>query len=232
MFILIDKKIPDEAKENLSAYGDLIEIESNGIVYDSISGHPDIFVCQTPTNLFVAPNTPAKILDSFKRNNIKFEAGTNPLGNNFPFTSFYNAVITDSFLIHNLKYTDEKIIDFNDFKTKINVKQSYTRCNLVAISDHVFITSDLGIFNALNKIPLVKILFVKPDQIVLPGFRNGFFGGCCGVIDNNLFVIGNLNRIEDGETIKSFLKESNVNLIELYNNQLFDGGSIFFLREH
>ncbi len=231
MFILIDKSIPVEAKAKLSDFGELIEIESNGIVYNSISGHPDVFFCQTPNNLFVAPNTPATIIDVIKKNNIKFEYGKNPLGNIYPFTSSYNAVITDSFLIHNLKYTDEKIIISTDFKTKINVNQSYTRCNLVALADRVFITSNTGIFNVLNKIPLVKILFVKPDQIILPGFKNGFFGGCCGVFDNNLVVIGNLDKFEDGEKIKLFLHESKVKLIELYDNQLFDGGSILFLNE-
>lgn len=232
MLILVDKRIPAEAKIELSDYGEIIDFESNDIVYDAISGHPDIFFCQTPENLFIAPNTPDVYKDILSKRKIKFTLGENYLGEKYPDTSFYNAVITDKFLIHNIKYTDKKIINATTDRIKINVNQSYTRCNLLDLGDNKFITSDLGIYKALKLIPTVSILYVNPDQINLHGFQNGFFGGCCGFYNNNLFIIGNLNCYEDGAKIKEFINLFHINLVELSDNQLFDGGSILFIENN
>lgn len=56
MLIVIDKRIPEEAKKRLSGFGKIIEFETKGITYPAISGHPDIFMCQTTESLICAPN--------------------------------------------------------------------------------------------------------------------------------------------------------------------------------
>jgi len=58
MLIITDKKIPEQAKINLSKYGEHILLETSKITDESISGHPDVFFCKTLKKLIIAPNTP------------------------------------------------------------------------------------------------------------------------------------------------------------------------------
>lgn len=229
MLIFIDKRIPEAAKRKLSFYGDLVEVESNGIVYDSISGHPDIFMCQVENQLIVAPNTPEYLTSILKSNEINFSFGEKYLSNSYPSTSFYNALVSSNFLIHNLKYTDVTIVEKIEKREIINIKQSYTRCNLIEISENVFITSDKEIFKKINSLQRCTIFYIDPVQISLPGHSYGFFGGCCGVYNNKLFILGCLDYLKEKIALIEFTNQFDVEIIELSDNQLFDGGGIFFI---
>lgn len=229
MLIFIDKRISESAKQKLADYGDLVEVESNGIVYDSISGHPDIFMCQIENQLIVAPNTPGYLTSILKSNEINFLFGEKYLSNYYPSTSFYNALVSSNFLIHNLKYTDVTIVEKIEKREIINIKQSYTRCNLIEISENVFITSDKEIFKKINRLQGCAILYIDPVQISLPGHSYGFFGGCCGVYNNKLFILGSLDYLKEKIALIEFTNQFDVEIIELSDNQLFDGGGIFFI---
>jgi hypothetical protein len=78
MLIIVDKKIPAEAREKLAAYGSLLELATEGIVYPAISGHPDIFICQTPQTLIISPSLPEKYVQIIKDSGIQFIQG-NPV---------------------------------------------------------------------------------------------------------------------------------------------------------
>lgn len=230
MIIIADKRIPEIAKTKLSSYGEVIEFETKGIVYDAISGHPDIFFCQTPDMLFVAKNCPEKYVKLLDVNKIKYKFGSSNLGNIHPKTSHYNAVFAGKYLIHNLKITDNEIIKYAVNQSgiqQVNVKQSYTRCNLISVKD-VFLTSDIGIFNKLKSMG-ERIFYVESEAIFLYGFNNGFFGGCCGVIYDKLFVLGSLSNIKGSDNLTDILSRKGVDIIELFDGRLFDGGGIFFI---
>ncbi|MEJ2595294.1 MAG: hypothetical protein P8100_09260, partial [bacterium] len=49
--ILADSLIPPQALKALSGYGEVTTVLSKRIVYRGISGHPDIFFCQTGNGL-------------------------------------------------------------------------------------------------------------------------------------------------------------------------------------
>ena len=95
MVVIADKRLPWEVKSKLSEYGKLIEMESSGIVYEAISGHPDIFLCVTKDELIIAPNTPLNIKDQLAENGLSFKSGSKNLGAKYPKTAYYNAVVTD-----------------------------------------------------------------------------------------------------------------------------------------
>lgn len=230
MLIIVDRKIPEEAKINLRKYGKLMELETKGITYPSISGHPDIFFTQINNQLVVAPNLPAKFFKILKREKVNFWMGEHPVGSKYPDTAKYNAVINSKYLVHNSKVTDPVILKLCERKTKIHVNQAYSRCNLVFPGDNHALTSDVGIANALHK-NNVEMLFISPEGIDLPGFKNGFFGGCCGMFQNKFFVLGNLAKYPDGEKVREFVEELNFQIIELCDTALFDGGGVMFLDE-
>jgi hypothetical protein len=91
-----------------------------------------------------------------------------------------------------------------------------------------FITSDKGIEKELLKQGL-NCLYLSPKEILLPGFANGFVGGCMGTYKNRVFIIGNPDFHSEGKQLQAFLHGMNYEIISLYNGRLFDGGSLFFL---
>ena len=142
--IIIDKKIPEEAKIKLSGYGDLLELETIGITYDAISGHPDIFFSVLNNDLIVAPNLPQKFREALKKHSL-------------------------------------------------------------------------------------EVFYANPDGIILPGFKNGFIGGCTGISGNQLFLIGSLHHYSLGDKLRKQINAWGYEVVELYNGPVFDGGSVLFL---
>lgn len=241
--IIADSRMPEDAKKNLKKLGNVLFINPTSVTYNSISSHPDIFFFQKDDALIYAPNAPKRIIKELKKRKIKLIEGKKEVGKKYPETVPYNAVGIGNLLIHKLKHTDETIL--SSYENHINVNQGYTRCNLLALNENAFITSDVGIFNAVNsqqttdnslypRESLVEtygrtsVLYIDPKQIKLEGQKNGFFPGCCGVWKNNLIVCGSTKNLKEKAELDKFLKDNNFNLIELYDGDLIDVGSIFF----
>jgi hypothetical protein len=227
MIILTDKRIPSQAQKALNGYGEVILFSTEGLTYPAISCHPDIFFCQMNVHLVVAPNLPEKYKIILAENDISFLEGEVPVGEKHPDTAKYNAVFTDKYLIHNFRYTDSVITDRAGQLDLIHSGQGYTRCNLLALKDDHFITSDAGIARVLLGYSLNNLL-VDPSDILLPGMKHGFFGGACGVHENKVFILGNLDHIKDGKKVRDYLQILSYEIVELYDGPLFDGGSILF----
>lgn len=228
MRILADARIPEQAKKTLSGIGELMEVSSEGLVYEAVSGHPDIFFCRTPGGIIAAPNAPEALVAGMRESGIKVEAGCLPVGMEYPASSRYNAVMTGSYFIHRLDITDKKLLTGAQGLKRISVRQGYTRCSLLPLRDGHFITSDKGIQKALEKEKLA-VLFVDPRTIQLPGCPHGFFGGTCGVWGSLILIIGSLKYHPEGQMILGYLKDLDYSILELYDGPLFDGGSLFIL---
>ena len=241
--IIADSRMPEDAKKNLKKLGNVLFINPTSVTYNSISSHPDIFFFQKDDALIYAPNAPKRIIKELKKRKIKLIEGKKEVGKKYPETVPYNAVGIGNLLIHNLNHTDETIL--SSYENHINVNQGYTRCNLLALNENAFITSDVGIFNAVNSqqstvnslypheshvetYVRTSILYIDPKQIKLEGQKNGFFPGCCGVWKNNLIDCGSTKYLKEKAELDKFLKDNNFNLIELYDGDLIDVGSIFF----
>ncbi len=226
MVILANKNIPAQALQELSSYGELILLQTEKITYPAISGHPDIFFCPIDDILVIAPNLPKAYHIKLTMLNINFAAGDKAIGTKYPETAIYNCVVTDRFLIGNTKIIDKRIIEKANGKEIIHVNQGYTRCNLLALPDERFITSDRGIERLLNEKEL-DVLYVNPEGIQLHNFEHGFIGGTAGVFKNQICFLGSLDHFLEGEKIREFL--SAYEIIELYDGPLFDAGSILFI---
>lgn len=230
MLIIIDGRLPATVAENLKQFGDVFELESSGIVYDSISGHPDIFIFQKDHLAIIAPNTPKALIEELKKNRIPFLRGREKLGSKFPETVWYNAVSSSKYLIHRHNHSSNCILRQTSDKQFLPVPQAYTRCNLLSLADGSFITSDLGIEQSLKKYGL-EVHYFESHDIILNGQEHGFLGGALGVFNNEVFIIGSLDHYSQGEQLKDLLNSKSLKYHELYNGPLIDGGGIFFLEE-
>ncbi|MBO5853845.1 MAG: radical SAM protein [Bacteroidales bacterium] len=238
--IIADSRMPEEAKKNLKKLGDVLFLNPTEITYKSISAHPDIFFFQTEDGLIYAPNAPKRIVKELKKRKIKLTEGKKEVGKKYPETVPYNAVGIGDTLIHNLKHTDSTILSL--YPNHIHVNQGYTRCNLVALNENAFITSmedykttRLHDYKEVaetqrHRDAEFKVFYIDPKQIKLEGHDHGFFPGCCGVWKNNLIVCGSTKYLKEKEELDRFLKDNNFNLIELYDGELVDVGSVFLVK--
>ena len=226
MYIIADARLPAEVLTNLQSHGRLLVLSTQHITYDAISGHPDIFFCRTPDKLIAAPNAPGELLGILK-DAVDIHIGEKPVGSLYPDSATYNAFVNQSYIIHNLTYTDAVILHQCAAWRPLYVGQAYTRCNLVEVAD-LYITSDKGIEKVLRKERL-DVFFIDPKSIILPGQAHGFFGGCAGTNDRMFFLAGCCDHFPEGHALKAELKQRGVELIELYDGPLVDGGSILFI---
>jgi hypothetical protein len=227
-YIIADKRMPAIAANKLSVFGEVLFLETRGITYDAISGHPDIFITQTAQKLIVAPNIPIEFQYILQNKNIQFQIGSKAIGSTYPETSYYNALADDDILLHNLEYTDSVILNSCTNLHQISVNQSYTRCNCISLGNNSYITSDKGIEKTLL-FHGFEVLFINPEQIVLEGFSHGFIGGCCGIYENTMLICGNPDFIQQGNALREFVKSRGFNIHELYDGPFIDIGSLIIV---
>jgi hypothetical protein len=228
MLILLDRKMPVAAKKKLTAFGDIVEFASEGITYEAISGHPDIFFCPTPSGLLVAPNLPEKYFTILNHYKIHYRKGSLPVGQEYPETARFNSLVTEKYIIQNPACSTPEIQNLNKDLEIIQTKQGYVRCNLIALPNETFITSDRGIEKSLKPLNL-EVLFVDPAYVQLEGFKQGFFGGACGLNENMLFICGSTKYFKEQAIIQSFAERAGVSIIELYDGPPVDVGTMLFL---
>lgn len=227
MLIIADYRLPEKALQRLSLRGDMVLLKTDNVVYDSISGHPDIFLCHTPAGVIVAPQTPAIILEALQKHRIPYFIGQQAVGQKHPETTHYNAMVTDKYIIHNQQHTDPVILEKNHALQPIHINQSYSRCSLFHLKDHIFLTSDKGIQKALDDV--FEMHYFSPENIVLPHQKHGFLGGCFGKSNDSVYVTGSLKNIPNHKTLQDIIISNGFTIFELHDGDMIDGGGILFL---
>lgn len=224
MFI-VNSLISDTALNKLKQYGEVVLFSTSGMVESYLSGHADLFFTKIQNILVYAPNTPKNYINKLSTSGIELIAGAKPVRKDYPDCAIYNAAIGDGLTIHKSDFTDTTIKHFTSSFQTINVKQGMSRCSTVILNREAVLTSDRGIENACI-IEDIDTLYVSPEDIILPGQKYGLFGGCCGVYENRIFINGSLTQKHDGDVIKLFLQNQNMEITELDGTPLIDVGSI------
>ncbi len=148
----------------------IFRVKSTDAVYEAISAHPDIYMCRIKDTLIVdeasrtepdlksargeEPDLKSARVESLRgcginkigqSGHVIYEASQ--IGREYPYDVAYNAVSTDKFFIHNIKYTSAALLSYarNAKLEIINVKQGYTKCSCVVAADNAIITADASI---------------------------------------------------------------------------------------
>ena len=211
--IYLSKNAGAPLLEYLSSAGRALElIDTQGITYSAVSSHTDIFCCR------MGAGESAEI----------FLGDTAELGFNYPENVKFNAVCLDKYFIHNLKHTSPALLDEAQKRglELINVKQGYTKCNVVVVDGHSVITADDGIFRALSKYSDIDVLKIRQGFVKLSGFEYGFLGGASGRVGNEIIFNGNLAAPPDFDVICEFIKSRGLEVRYFPEYELEDIGSI------
>lgn len=229
MLIICDHRAPLETIEKLHKIGKVVLFNSKLLAPMPLHGHPDIFMCQTPETLIVAPNIEKELLNQLEGSNIPFVFGNLPVEQEHPFIAPYNAVVTSKVTICNPNTVDPKILESSAGNRLIQVKQSYNRCSTIALSEDTFLTSDTKTHQQLLKNGFESLL-IDPKTITLDGYSHGLFGGCAGICksSNTLFTMGSLQSLPNYSEIIALIHKSGLSVCCLTDAPLQDVGGLFF----
>lgn len=196
---------------------------------NAVSTHPDMQICHLGGNNFVCGYPVYEYyLDKLNVYGVNVTKGENVISSTYPNDISYNVVITENFLIHNLKYTEKMILKSAECTgiSIYNVKQGYTKCATCVIDNNALITSDKGIYKVCTS-NNIDCLLIDKDCIKLGDRYDGFLGGCCGMIDyKTLLFCGDISAHKSYNEIVNFASKYGVEIVSSSKEILTDVGSI------
>lgn len=234
MHCFIDYRVTNEELVSLTKLNmNPIIVPRCNNVYEAINGHPDIQINilknKSSAQIIIQKDIGENFKKSLESNNLKYIVSKKSLSNTYPHDIILNSLILENYFIHNLKFTDENLLESQSLKTQINVSQGYTKCSILPVRDNVLITNDKGIFETLKDYSF-DILLLPPGDILLPSLNYGFIGGVGGMISNDrMAFFGDLDSYKWGDEIKNFLYKYDVSPIALRKGKLIDRGSLLTL---
>ena len=140
-----------------------------------------------------------------------------------------NIAKNKKYFFHNEKFTTKEIFEklrLNREYVKIN--QGYANCSMICFENHI-ITSDDGVYKTL-KAENIDVELVTNEGIILKGYKNGFIGGTCGFVsDDILLFYGDVTKYPDYDIIKRVADEENVKMLYPKDETFVDLGGIVSL---
>lgn len=173
--------------------------------------HPDIFMCKM----------------GISEHSEIVTAELSEIGEKYPENIRYNAVCTEKFFMHSLKYTSPILLEKARLMglRLIDVKQGYTKCNTVIVNSNSLITSDPSVYAEASKNGL-EVLKISNGYVNLDGFDYGFLGGASGIVGKKIVFCGDLTSHPDYERICDFISNRGVEIKYFKAFPLTDIGSI------
>ncbi|NTW72028.1 MAG: hypothetical protein HGA49_07300 [Eubacteriaceae bacterium] len=231
----ISEELDIEAEKMLLKYVEnVIKIKKCGLLYHSISSHPDIqmFFFEKLREVIVHPDMDPLTLEEINKAGISYYTGSKNLEEKYPGNISYNIAVCGRYYFHHLKYSDPVVMDkLNSAGMEgIHINQGYAKCSILTLGDDALITSDDQVASRASHTGL-SVLKLPPGDILLPGQSYGFVGGCTGVHEGEktIFLNGSLDRYAGGEALRKFVVERGYQVIEFHKGKLTDVGSIFFV---
>lgn len=226
-YVIVAENFPEKSLKILKEYGKIVRTKSNKNLMKGLDTHPDILVHPLPSGELVVD-----------RDNLEYYKKILPdknilpshskLSKKYPKDVPLNAFTFKNYFIHNLKFTDNVLLDYykNSSYDIINIKQGYGKCSSLVTNDFI-ITSDGGIYESLRDfIPIYKI---KHGEIKLQNFNYGFIGGASGALGKKIFFTGDFSNHSSYEEILKIIKKYDYEIEILSKDPIEDFGSIYFI---
>lgn len=228
---VVASKLSGEVASYLENAGfEIVYFRNNPAVDVRVSHHADLsFFFDGIDTLFVA-NEMSEYCEQLRKYCKNVVVINKKLKNEYPGDVLLNCVCTGKNFFCNSETVSDEIFDkmkMNGYNI-INVKQGYTKCSVVPVSDNAIITDDESVDIECRKAG-IDVLKISKGSVELPGFEYGFIGGATGKIAHDKIIFnGDITKHPDYENIEFFLKKYNVNIVSFSGN-LEDIGSIILI---
>jgi len=199
-----------------------------------IASHADLQVFPFYRKVVLAPNLShftLRQLVLFLKSSKDIVIGKSFIREGYPNEVFYNAIIVGKYLVGNLKYLDNVLIDMGKRYgfSLVHVNQGYVRCTTIPIDANTVITEDLGIFKKLHSIG-INVKFLQPGFVDIDGYNYGFLAGGSGIDNNVFYVNGDIDLYPYKRELENYLKRYRIKIKSLApGKRPKDIGSILFI---
>ena len=205
--------------------------EKNSDIATPVSCHADMSCLHLGYNSIIVDKRQKELKFALEEIGMRVYETYEKISGEYPDDIKLNVALLEDFAIGSFRYTDETLSELIKDKTKINVKQGYSKCSVLVVNDHAIITDDESIFKAVSVIDIDCLLISKGD-IILDGYDYGFIGGALGKISADTVVFfGNIEKHKDSDAIKLFLKKHSCRYVCTDDDVLRDIGGIVSLIE-
>lgn len=227
--MIVSRLLPDIMRNKLLAFGyNCINAGINNAIDNETAYHPDMQFFKLRSDKILCTNK----VDGFNEiSNLGYKVIETEafVGGTYPFDCLLNCLYAKESLICGRYVAPEIIAECNRAnRSVIRVKQGYSACSTVKLSEDAFITSDITIYKALLTIGC-DVLKVVNDGIGLNGYNNGFIGGCAfSDIDGEyVFFAGDIRKHIDYPEIADFCRKHKKAPVSLSYDTLYDyGGAV------
>lgn len=178
--------------------------------------HADLSFCYLGEGVAVcAPESYEYYKKAFENTSLELIKGEKYLDMHYPLDASYNVAIVGNKMFCKKDITDRVLLN----KAQecgyeiININQGYGKCSVCPVSQNSAISADMSFCKAAEKHG-IEVLCTTNDTIMLPGYNNGFFGGCAYLYDKNtLFTKGDITTHPDYEKIALFLEKQKITVM-------------------
>lgn len=183
------------------------------ILPDILRLHADLTFCYLGEGVAVcAPESFDYYSKAFSDIPLTIIKGEKSLDRHYPGDASYNVAIVGKKIFCKTAITDRRLLDTAEklsYKI-IDMNQGYGKCSVCPVSEKSAISADMSFYKKAEKED-IEVLLVTNETILLPGYSNGFFGGCAYMEDKNtLAVKGDLTRHPDYLKISDFLEKQGI----------------------
>ena len=219
---LIDVNAPAEAKELLRKFGEVFETVPLKTLTDATATHPDMqFVMIQSGKALAASELEEYYSSLFPDLDITAVGG---VCSPYPNDCSLNFVELSDMRI--ITAEQRRRLPSLPNKREITVKQGYTKCSVCVLNDRAIITGDRAIAAKAAQNGL-RAYFLPDGEITLDGYKNGFWGGCSGLLgDGKLFFTGDIEKLSCYAELSDILKKENVTPVYPEGLLLSDHGSV------
>ena len=226
-YVIVAENFPEDSAEKLKAYGEVVRTRANKKLLKGLDTHTDILVHPLPSGELVVDRDNFEYYKKIFPDK-KILPSHSSLSKKYPKDVPLNAFTFKNYFIHNLKFTDQVLLDYykNSGYEMKNIKQGYGKCSSLVTEDFI-ITSDGGIYESLRDfIPIYKI---NHGEIKLQNFNYGFIGGASGALGKKIFFTGDFSHHSSYEEILKIIKKYDYEIEILSKDPIEDFGSIYFI---
>lgn len=221
-----------EDREILSAFADLgyecIPVIQSDKVSAPICAHSDVLYRKIGTDIILVSdcqkaNIPA--LEDCGYKTILFS----DLKPGYKTESYLNFIINSKYIICNTSTALQLDSNMIGDRKIIKVRQGYTSCSTLQVTEDAYITDDENIYKILceNK---TDCLLIEKGNITLDGYNYGFIGGASvNLGENKILFFGEIENINDKNNVITFLEKYNMEAIFIKDKKLKDIGSALIL---
>ena len=235
MICICDKRIPPASLDSLYKIADeVFLLEPDSSLPLPISSHADLLLFVTQKHIIARADyyetQKAKIDEICRFCGRSIRISDSKAGDIYPLDCAFCAFVSGGHLFCREASTDKDILECASLEGLriVNVNQGYAKCSTAVLHDGALITSDVSIARVAEDNGIDHLL-IRPGFIDLPGYDYGFIGGCCGVWEDVLYFVGDVEAHPDYDSIFSFCQKHSTSAVSLSKDKLYDVGTLIFI---